>query len=70
VNFFGYLNKYRIDYCLQKFSSGEHENKTLEAQAEECGFKNRGTYIRVFKSIMGQAPSEYLSSLQKSVTLY
>lgn len=69
VNFFGYLNRYRIDYCLNKFALGEHEQKTLEALAEECGFNNRGTFIRVFKSIIGQNPTEYLSSLQKSVRL-
>jgi AraC-like DNA-binding protein len=63
VNFFGYLNKYRIEHCLEKFASGEHKSKTLEALAEECGFQSRTTFIRAFKQYTGLTPSEYISGL-------
>jgi AraC-like DNA-binding protein len=59
-NFFGYLNQFRIDYYLEKLASKEYELKTLEAIAEECGFQNRTTFIRVFKSVMGMTPTEYI----------
>jgi AraC-like DNA-binding protein len=70
MNFFGYINQYRIAECMAKFLSGEHEHKTLEALAEECGFQNRTTFIRVFKQTTGQTPSDYIASLyeQSSVS--
>jgi AraC-like DNA-binding protein len=60
LNFFGYLNQFRIDYCLEKFAAKEYKSKTLEALAEECGFHNRTTFIRVFKSVTGMNPTEYI----------
>jgi AraC-like DNA-binding protein len=60
LNFFGYLNQYRIAYCLEKFAAKEYTSKTLEALAEECGFQNRTTFIRVFKSVTGMNPTEYI----------
>lgn len=64
MNFFGYLNYYRLQECLGKLSSGEHQSKTLEALAEECGFQNRTTFIRVFKQHTGKTPTEFISSLR------
>lgn len=64
MNFFSYLNYYRLEECLSKLSSGEHQSKTLEALAEECGFQNRTTFIRVFKQHTGKTPTEYISSLR------
>jgi AraC-like DNA-binding protein len=60
LNFFGYLNQYRIAYCLEKFAAKEYTSKTLEALAEECGFQNRTTFIRVFKLVTGMNPTEYI----------
>lgn len=59
-NFFGYLNQNRIDYFLEKVASKEYQSRTLEAMAEECGFQNRTTFIRVFKTVMGMTPTEYI----------
>lgn len=63
-NYFAYLNEFRIGECLEKFESGEHHFKTLEALAEECGFPNRATFIRVFKQVAGKTPTEYLAGLR------
>lgn len=65
MNFFNYINSFRIQECLHKFRSGEHEHKTLEALAEECGFQNRTTFIRVFKQMTGKTPTEYLAAQEK-----
>ncbi|HLO80857.1 MAG TPA: helix-turn-helix domain-containing protein [Chitinophagaceae bacterium] len=62
INFFSYLNVYRINHCLEKISLGEHRTKTLEALAEECGFQSRGTFIRAFKQKTGSTPSDYLAA--------
>jgi AraC-like DNA-binding protein len=63
VNFFGYLNQYRVQECLTRIGMGDHRVKTLEALAEECGFQSRVTFIRVFKQVTGKTPSEYIDSL-------
>lgn len=61
MNFYSYLNKFRIEEILHKLSANEQATKTLEALAEECGFQTRSTFIRAFKSHTGFTPSEYLS---------
>jgi AraC-like DNA-binding protein len=61
LNFYGFLNRYRIQYCLQKFQAEEHHLKTLDALALECGFQSRATFVRAFKGVTGKTPSDYLA---------
>jgi len=61
VNFYGFLNQFRVRHFLNKVEAGEHKTKTIEAIARECGFQSRSTFIRVFKSFKGTTPSEYLA---------
>lgn len=63
LNFYGYLNQFRIQYCIEKIKAREHEIKTLEALALECGFQSRATFVRAFKLVSGMTPSEFISSL-------
>lgn len=60
-NFYSYLNQYRIQFCISKLGVGDHESKTLEAIAGECGFQSRTTFIRAFKNVTGKTPSEYIA---------
>lgn len=64
LNYFSYVNHFRINDCLAKLDSGEHDTKTLEAIADECGFHSRTTFIRVFKQVTGKTPSEYITSIR------
>jgi AraC-like DNA-binding protein len=61
LNFYGYLNQFRIQYCLEKIKAGEHEIKTLEALAKESGFQSRATFARAFKQVTGLKPSEFIA---------
>jgi AraC-like DNA-binding protein len=63
LNFYGYLNQFRIQFCIEKIKAGEHETKTLEALAQECGFQSRATFVRAFKQVTGLKPSEFISQL-------
>jgi AraC-like DNA-binding protein len=63
LNFYGYLNQFRIQYCIEKIKAGEHEIKTLEALAQECGFQSRSTFIRAFKQVTGLKPTEFIAQL-------
>jgi AraC-like DNA-binding protein len=64
MNFYTFLNQYRINYCLDKLRKGEQQDKTLEALATESGFQNRSTFIRAFKAVTQLTPSEYINKKQ------
>ena len=59
-NFFDYINRRRIAYCISKMKSGEAREKTLEAISFEAGFNTRSTFIRAFKKETGKNPSTFM----------
>lgn len=63
VNFYGYVNQFRIEYFLCKIEAQEHNLKTLDALSSECGFQSRATFVRAFKFKTGLTPSEFISRL-------
>jgi AraC-like DNA-binding protein len=60
-----YINRMRLNYCIQKLEEGEHKHKTLEALSVESGFQSRSTFIRTFKKYKGVTPSDYLESISR-----
>lgn len=66
VNFYGYINRFRLAYFDEKIQSEEHLGKTLEGLSQECGFQSRTTFIRAFKNAKGVTPSEYLDKLKET----
>jgi AraC-like DNA-binding protein len=59
VSFVDYINQKRIQYCIQKFDSGEWLTFTVEAIASECGFNSRNSFTIAFKKLQGVLPSTY-----------
>jgi len=53
---FDYINFLRINYAVEKL---KQKNHTILEIATECGFSSVTYFNRVFKSIMGCAPSVY-----------
>lgn len=66
TNFNDYLNKFRLNQVVKRIDAGEDAFKTLEAIAYECGFQNRGTFIRAFKKELNLTPSEYIERIRQS----
>lgn len=60
--FYDYINQYRIEEFLFKLKVNEHTKHTLLALAMDSGFNSKSTFNRVFKSIKGQTPTQYLKS--------
>ena len=60
MGFREFLNRQRVDYFKNNLNKPEWENLTLEAIAGQCGFSNRNTFIKNFKEITGETPTEYL----------
>ena len=55
-----FINTHRIaafKKLLQEGISGSH---TLFGIAQKCGFKNKSTFYKVFKEIVGKKPKDYL----------
>ncbi|MEM8529022.1 MAG: PAS domain-containing protein [Bacteroidota bacterium] len=59
-NFQYYLNTFRIKEVQGKILNAEYKNLTLFGIALQCGFKNKSTFYKVFKEIIGMTPKEYI----------
>jgi AraC-like DNA-binding protein len=61
--FVQFLNEVRIGEARKQFSTGSFES--ISSIAYNSGFNSITNFNRVFKSVMGQAPSEYIESLRE-----
>jgi len=68
MNFFDYINSYRINYFNKILSSNQNQNFTLLGNAFECGFGSKSSFNRAYKKHTGVTPSEFKKNLnsQKS----
>ena len=61
-NLADYLNRKRMTEAIRLMH--QHPNYTLQAIMEECGYTNKMTFSRVFRSAYGMPPSEYRKQLE------
>lgn len=60
-----YTQELRIQYVLQKLVDAPYFRKyTLQAIAEEVGYKDAKTFVRVFKKQTGLSPNYYIEKLE------
>lgn len=61
-----YTQELRINYVLQKLHDNtQFRSYTLQAIAEEVGYKDATTFVRVFKKQTGLSPNYYIEELRK-----
>ena len=65
LSFTSYKNKLRIEHAKNLIQNGFLQNNSMDALAEACGFGNRSSFSKVFKSLEGLSPSEYPGNSQK-----
>lgn len=58
-NFFDFVNGYRIRRAQEMLVSPAFKHYTVQAVAQECGFKSRSAFYTAFKVVTGQTPSAY-----------
>jgi AraC-like DNA-binding protein len=64
-SFSEYTQELRIHYVLQKLVDAPYFRKyTLQAIAEEVGYKDANTLVRVFKKQTGLSPNYYIEKLE------
>ncbi|WP_257666462.1 AraC family transcriptional regulator [Parapedobacter tibetensis] len=65
VTFVTFLNEMRINQACKKLTAGEYDS--IATVAYNCGFNSITNFNRVFKSIAGASPKEYLSKYLHNV---
>lgn len=63
VNFFNFVNQYRVEEVKARISNPELKNLSLLGIAYDCGFNTKSAFNRVFKKMTGLTPSEYKNKI-------
>lgn len=59
VNFFEFVNEYRIEEAKKRLIDKTYEPLTIIAIAYDCGFNSKSTFNTLFKEMVGETPSQY-----------
>lgn len=62
MNFFEYVNYYRIKEFVKLAKSQKVENLTFFGLAQEAGFNSKTTFNKSFKKLMGMPPKDYFQN--------
>lgn len=60
LNFNSLLNEHRIEIACRIMMDANGNNYTIEGIANMVGFKSRSAFGRIFKTLKGVSPSEYM----------
>lgn len=66
-NFKKLINRFRIDYAVQKIDQNFLDLQTIEALGEACGYNSRITFFNAFKKEKGYSPNEYWKRFQEGI---
>ena len=66
VTFVTFLNELRVTEACRNLTSGTFDN--ISGVAYSCGFNSIANFNRVFKSVAGTSPKDYLHRYMKSVS--
>ena len=64
-NFYGFVNRYRIEECKRMLESNEYNNLSILGIAFEAGFNSKTAFNTTFKKLTGLSPKEYKDRLDK-----
>ena len=66
MNFFDFINRYRIEEVKKEIIKPENDNLTLLAVAMDVGFNSKSSFNTLFKRYVGLTPSQYRDSLKSN----
>lgn len=64
LNFFEFINRYRVEEVKAKLADPAFENFSLLGIAFESGFNTKSAFNRVFKKLVGMTPGEYKKQIK------
>ena len=59
VNFYTFINNYRVEEFKKRVASNDFEHQTLLGIALDVGFNSKSSFNRIFKNVTQQTPSEF-----------
>ncbi len=62
VNFYTYVNKFRLEYCKSLLKNPKKQHLSMEGVADEGGFGSKSTFNTLFKKHLGMTPIQYKKS--------
>ena len=62
INFFNFINGYRIELIKQKMLDPNNSHLTLLGMAYDSGFNSKSSFNNIFKKSTGLTPSQFLKS--------
>lgn len=65
VNFFTFINQYRVDEFKERLKDPAFENFTLLGIAIETGFNSKSSFNQIFKNLEGLTPSQYKKQIAR-----
>lgn len=65
LNFFEYVNEFRVEEFKRKLSNPQNNHLTLLGIAYDCGFNSKSSFNHIFKSKTGFTPSAFKNSLKQ-----
>lgn len=65
LNFFDFVNQFRIEEVKAKINNPEFNNYSLLGIAVDSGFNSKSSFNRIFKKFTNQTPSQYKSAVTK-----
>ncbi|MGV8946966.1 MAG: helix-turn-helix domain-containing protein [Lutibacter sp.] len=63
LNFFDYINQFRVEEVKTKINNPKFENYSLLGIAFDSGFNSKSAFNRIFKKFTNQTPSQYKSEI-------
>lgn len=66
VNFFEFINRYRVDEAKRLLSSPEHQDKTILDIIYMSGFNSQSAFHRFFKRFSDMTPSQYRKAFKNA----
>jgi AraC-like DNA-binding protein len=64
-SFSEFRNIMRVQFVLKEFESGNSHNYTMEGLGLKAGFNSRSSFFRVFKTVTGNTPKQFLESFEE-----
>lgn len=61
LNFFNYINEYRVNEVKARIIAPEYEHLSVLGIALDCGFNSKSSFNSVFKRLTGKTPTDYKS---------
>ncbi len=63
--FSDFINQWRVKEAQKMFTDGKHKAMTIEAIADNVGFRSRSAFNNAFKKFSGVTPSVFIKNVKK-----